>query len=203
MALTLTLTTDGSSDQVLTRYIEWIAAERLGEVVWARPQRRSSIGDPLSSRLVAAVERYPCDLLVVHRDAERDPADKRFAEIEQAAEHVSCPVVPLVPVRMTEAWLLFDEKAIRLAAGNPNGTSNLSLPPISRCSSVTNPKETLWNALKTASERTGRRLKKFRPARASLRVADYIDDFAPLRGVTEFQRFEEDLKQAMALCLGK
>jgi hypothetical protein len=38
--------------------------------------------------------------------------------------------IPVVPVRMTEAWLLADEFAIRSAPGNPNGTQSLDLPDL-------------------------------------------------------------------------
>jgi len=42
----------------------------------------------------------------------------RVREIREAVTH---PHVALVPVRMTEAWFLHDEEAIRRASGNPNG----------------------------------------------------------------------------------
>ena len=32
---------------------------------------------------------------------------------------------------MTEAWLLFDESAIRVVAGNPNGKNPLNIPDLS------------------------------------------------------------------------
>src|SRR5690606_18674132 len=83
---------------------------------------------PLVERLTSSVRLYPCDVLVVHRDAERDPVDLRLAEIERArsSARIEGSLVPVVPVRMTEAWLLFDESAIRRAADNPNGTVDLA-----------------------------------------------------------------------------
>ncbi len=56
--------------------------------------------------------------------------ESRLAEIKAALESMEgIPVtVPIVPVTMTEAWLLFDERAIRRAADNPAGENSLQLP---------------------------------------------------------------------------
>jgi hypothetical protein len=52
---------------------------------------------------------------------------------------------------MTEAWLLIDERPIRLAAGNPNGTQNLDLPDIRTLEDIPNPKHVLRGALLAAT----------------------------------------------------
>jgi hypothetical protein len=92
---------------------------------------------------------------------------------------------------MTEAWLLFDDAAIRRAAGNPNGTMPLGLPPLKSVESLPDPKSILHEALRVASNRSGRRRKQLHPD--IRRLADLIDDFAPLRGVPSFRAFEESL----------
>ena len=64
----------------------------------------------------------------MHRDAEREFARTRLAEIEAAIksateaalELIAVKCVRIVPVRMTEAWFLFDEAAIRRAANRPH-----------------------------------------------------------------------------------
>jgi hypothetical protein len=143
----------------------------------------------------AALDLYPCDLLVVHRDAEREPAENRLREIAEATRDLNIPVVCAVPVRMTEAWLVFDEAAIRRTAGCPNGTMPLGLPRLKNAESIPDPKEVLHDALKVASSLSGRRLKELRPD--VRRLADLIDDFAPLRGVPSFRAFEESLRDAL------
>ncbi len=70
----------------------------------------------------------------VHRDAEKEPHQVRVAQILEAVDEASIssvvpPAVCVVPVRMLEAWLLFDEPALRRAAGNPHGQQPLKLPP--------------------------------------------------------------------------
>ncbi|MEO1077329.1 MAG: hypothetical protein AAFX41_15395, partial [Bacteroidota bacterium] len=81
------------------------------------------------------MEFYPCDVLFVHRDAENasHTAD-RFGEIDAGvrAADLDLPCIPIVPVRMSEAWLLFDEMALREAAGRPRGRMPITMPPLSK-----------------------------------------------------------------------
>ena len=117
-----TLLADGSSDRVLIPLLCWCLRRAGLENIsseWADAGRMPVARD-LAERVAHAVDLYPCDLLFVHRDAEgEDPAVRRD-EIRRAASALKYSLVPVIPVRMTEAWLLFDERAIRLAAGNPN-----------------------------------------------------------------------------------
>jgi hypothetical protein len=147
-----------------------------------------------------ALDLYPCNLLFVHRDAEGLPLEMRRDEILKAFKGVAygaLPVVCVVPVRMTEAWLLFDESAIRMAAGNPDGRVNLALPRLERCEEIPDPKALLHEALRTASELTGRRRKKFRPDVQVHRLADLVDDYSPLRRLPAFRALEGDLQAAV------
>ena len=116
--LTYTLLADGSSDQALMPILTWLlraqGLKRAIQPEWAdlrylpRPPRR------LPARIDRALELYPCDLLFVHRDAEATSPAVRSVEILSAIEtiiqqQVSVPpYVCVVPVRMQEAWLLFD-----------------------------------------------------------------------------------------------
>ena len=107
--------------------------------------------------------------------------------------------VPVVPVRMTEAWLLIEEGAIRKAAGNPNGAVALDLPPLARVEGLPDPKRQLKGFLVAASEKTGRRLDQFRRDLnlRIQRVADFIDDFSPLQQLSAFQAFEQDTRSTL------
>jgi hypothetical protein len=152
----------------------------------------------LAERITMAAELYPCDLLFVHRDAESELREHRVSEIRRALD--GRPAAPaavcVVPVRMQEAWLLFDESALRRAAGCPNGAISLQLPPWARLEP--NPKEILHNLLRKASGLKGRRAKSFRPRVCAHRLADLIDDFSPLRNLRAFRALEEDLKAGLS-----
>jgi hypothetical protein len=149
------------------------------------------------------VELYPCDVLFVHRDAEKERIEVRDTEIRVAVENASAsgcklPAVAIVPVRMTEAWLLFNETAIRQAAGNPNGKAALNLPTIKKIEGRPDPKKELQKALQVASELKGRRLKKFNSTQAFWRVVDFLDDFSPLRELHAYSVFEDAVRRISA-----
>ena len=55
----------------------------------------------------------------------------------------------------------------------------------------------LHGALRAASGLSGRRIHTFNARQAALRMADLIDDFAPLRALPAFQRLEADLGQVL------
>jgi len=200
LPLSCTLAGDGSTDRALRPVLEWF----LGQLPFL--QRRgftvqvAAPGVNLHERLSRAVQEYPCDVLFVHRDAEREPREKRVEEIRRAVITAGVPAcVPVVPVRMTEAWLLIEEGAIRRAAGNPNGEVSLPLPRLASLETVPDPKKLLRSCLIQASEKTGRRLQQFErdlPDRVQ-RVAELISDFSPLRQLPAFRDFESEAREAL------
>lgn len=201
--LRFTLLGDGSSDEALMRHVEWLVRENVAPDVaidsqWADLRAAKPRPEGLSARIERAIDLYPCDVLFVHRDAEKEEPEKRVQEIVQACTRlVACAatLVPVIPVRMSESWLLCDETAIRKAAGNPNGEQQLNLPKLRDIEGLPDPKNILHTVLRCASGLTGRRLKAFSP-RARL-VANYITDFSLLRRLPAFQRLETDLRNVL------
>lgn len=201
-----TLLADGTSDRSLMPILDWALTSRGVETIipqWADPGRLRAGTNSLRERLRVAIDLYPCDILFVHRDAEKQEPRARLAEIDLAIGSLAASsrpprgAVPVVPVRMTEAWILFDERAIRRAAGNPNGRASLSLPSVRLLEDLPDPKRILHQLLSEASEFSGRRLRSFRPEAAALQVAAFIDDFTPLRQLPAFRRFEVALAVAI------
>ena len=149
------------------------------------------------------MDLFPCDLLFIHRDAEAEPHDVRRAQIgaavAEAFDNQSKPAwVGVIPVRMREAWLLFDETAIRRAAGNPSGQMALDLPSLHRCEDLPNPKAQLDDILRKASGLGARRQSRLRVSPMTRRVADYIADFSPLRALRAFKALESELQEAIS-----
>ena len=188
----------------LHKILDWLLAD-LGAVdfsgEWADP---SVLRDPtrnLDVRIPQVLEFFGGDLLFVHRDAEAAGLEVRLDEILAAVRRslVDVPVVCVVPVRMTEAWLLTDEAAIRRAAGNPDGAVPLSLPPIRQLESVVNPKKVLMEALVRASEHTGRRRGVLRQQSARLihRVAALQASFEALKSLHAFASLEQRVRRVL------
>lgn len=152
----------------------------------------------MRNRIKVALDLYPCDLLFVHREAEGEEREARETEIHRAVAKAGSrlkipPVVCVVPVRMMEAWLLFNESAVRRAAGNPNGRMYLDLPRPSTIENMPDPKAKMFDLLREASGLQGRRRKRFVAAGSARRIADFLDDFTPLRGVPAFDALEGDV----------
>lgn len=121
---------DGPSDRCLLFPIRWaleLAGWRGPAPEWADLRPFDLPDMALRSRLRALLEHYPTDVLFVHRDAEAEPHAKRVKEIREALTRLDPPLshVCVVPVRMTEAWLLHDEVAIP----TPPPTTSSATPP--------------------------------------------------------------------------
>ncbi|MEO6423578.1 MAG: hypothetical protein ABIR84_13140 [Candidatus Nitrotoga sp.] len=203
MDLTYTLITDGSSDRVLIPVINW-ALDQIDGVRYnsqhAEVTLRPSVG--LFLRAESAIKYYECDILFVHRDAESLLMKSRIEEIKNQLVKLDKPYIPVVPIRMTEAWLLVDEQAIRSAASNPNGKVKLNLPEVNNLEGLSDPKNVLFESLKLASELPPGRLRKFRPETCRHRVAELISDFSQLRNLSAFVQFENSLSESIQALAG-
>lgn len=198
--MTYTLAADGPSDRVLLPMITWSIKQCDAQPVveqWAdfgRIPRQPNTEE----RLKTAFDLYPCDVLFVHRDAEGQAPDLRRGEIADALRGSSIRHVPVIPVRMTEAWLLADETAIRSAAGNPNGTEDLNLPDVRRLEALPDPKAVLHDALTAASGLNARRRSRFSVGRRVQLIPNYIDDYSPLQVLSAFRLLQEDIRELIA-----
>ena len=200
--LRFTLVADGSSDRALLPILVWMLREHFGIIPiqsdFADLRRLQNPPKELFERIAKSIELYPCDLLFVHRDAEREPIEKRKREIRESLEQCAIetpPVVCVIPVRMQEAWLLVDESALRKAAGNPHGHQPLNVPDPKKLEDLPDPKQTLHDLLGEASGLSGRRLRRFKRdvERHVHRVAEQIDDFSLLRKLMAFKQVESQV----------
>jgi hypothetical protein len=191
---TSTLVAEGSSDQALIPLIEFVL-DAYCDIPHVTTFASDFVVGPLQERVAQALTFYPCDMLFVHRDADRELVSKREKEIRAAVQISNAPtVVCLIPIRMTEAWLLVDELAIRRAAGNTSGKVKLGIPPIASLEGQTDPKSVLFAALEKASELGPHRLRRFDRNQARRQVSGFIEDPSVLRNLPSFVHFESQVK---------
>jgi hypothetical protein len=193
--LSLALLADGASDRALVPVLLWALRCVSPSARFFGPEFEVRHGD-LGEAIEGISQKLRPDILFVHRDAERESLETRREEIPM----VRSGVVRVVPVRMTEAWFLVDERAIRKAAGNPNGRVDIDLPAVSQLESLPNPKDLLRELLLLASEHASpRRRQRFMRdiGHCVHLVAQYTEDFAPLRQLRAYRAFEEDLRRAV------
>jgi hypothetical protein len=196
-SLKITLAADGMSDKILLSLIEWITSS-YDNVAFNRIAFICSPGQKLQFRIPQALEKEPCDILIVHRDAENESYDLREDEISSVftSKMLSQTFVCLIPIKMTESWFLHSPAAIRMAAGKQASKVQLNLPSIKNIE-FCDAKKTLEDALKTAGELSGRRLRNFDFHECRHSVARYIDDFSALRELQSFTEFEKNLRKAI------
>ena len=161
------LVCEGSSDAPLANHIRRLlvdcgCSDPRGDVFY----RGSRIADKVREAVKQSSE---LDLLFVHRDADNAGAEARLRQIEAGVREAVGDALPsglrhvaVVPVKMTEAWLLLDEAAIRQVVRKPNGNLPLGLPPSAKVETTPDPKEMLRNALLAAVATRGRRRRKFK-----------------------------------------
>ncbi len=150
-------------------------------------KRRGGVGEFLAAYRTGAM------LIFVHRDAEALTLDERLGEFDAVDRG---DVIPVVPVRMSESWLLLDGTAIANAAGSPS--SHVPVPGIAQIENIADPKERLDELLfRAAGAPAGRRGRIFRRSIAQRRVsvAEYVSDYSPLENLPAFRRFQKALAE--------
>lgn len=203
-----TLIGDGSSDKALMPVINWLINDLFPELPVSgtfaefRHMRNPPAKNDIKGQVEYASYYYPFDILIYHRDAEdrsEDIIGIRKEEIlgELDDETLLEKTVCVVPVVMTEAWLLIDRTAIKKAAGNRNFAGELALPAVQTLELKSNPKSILQDLLRTARDTNKRDLAKFNVNQAVHLVAEYTTDFSALRQLRSFNEFEKDLKQSI------
>ncbi len=209
--LRYTLVTDGPSDVAFLPILTWLLRDEGVETPidpqWADLRKLPQKSSPkkLKDKITKACYLYPCDVLFIHRDAERETINKRAHEIYDAVREIKDFAVPpclcVIPVKMMEAWLLIEEQAIRRAAGNPNGQTRLQMPSINSLESLTDPKNKLYELLKKASGRSekSRRLAQFNTRQAAATVPHSIENFSTLDNLPAFQKLRKDVSLILKL----
>jgi len=195
---------EGTSDEGLALHVERIAAECGVDVAITVPRLEFVPGyiDRTVAGKLQGILRMggTYDVVVIHRDGDRDGRDARLEEISAAVEQVTPDVkhVCVIPIRMTEAWLVLDEPAIREVAGNPNGREPLQIPKPAAAERISDPKAMLKELLETASGLTGRRLRDFKtkfPVHRRLLLERLRPD-GPVRQLSAWRHFDEDVRSA-------
>jgi Domain of unknown function (DUF4276) len=195
---TATLVAEGSSDQALVPLVEFVLDTHC-PIPHITTFARNLPSGPLRERVAMALSLHPCDLLFVHRDADRAPVSDREEEIRAAVANIAASThVCVIPVRMTEAWLLADEEAIRRAAGNAAGKTNLGVPSPAKLEAQADPKGLLFAALEKATELGVHRLRRFDRNQARRQVSGFMSDPSILRELPSFRHFEAQVEAFFA-----
>ena len=135
------------------------------------------------------------DFLVIHRDADSVGRDHRMNEIKSAIASVSpsFDFVAMIPVRMTEAWLLVDQAAIIHAMERPTYNKKIIFPPIKKIEKLAYPKNLLLQIVQEIADLPKRRKNELNFPRIRKNIGEHISNYTILKILPAFALFEADL----------
>ncbi len=200
---------EGSSDAPLADLVTTLFETRGVTVQLTKPDfalLNERVARDVASRVEAGhrlMEGRAVELLVVHRDVDNTTSSYRLKELQEAlqAVGVEVPLVPILPVRMTEAWLLLDEGAIRTVAGNPRGRRDLALTRVHELERLADPKARLREALLAAADVRGRRRTRLdqRFERNRRQLLERLDPAGPINQLPSWAALLGDVDQVVRL----
>lgn len=194
---------EGNSDAPLADIVESLFRERGIPVRITAPDFRllsPRVPKDVCSRMRAGVKLIGAevDFIICHRDADNQGVERRRSEMTDAlaAAGFRSLLVPIIPVRMTEAWLLLDAHAIRTVAGVPNGTTDLGLPKRNEVEGIADPKKLLQEVILQAANVTGRRRERLAQRFASNRrqLLERLDRLGPVTELPSWQQLVADVE---------
>ncbi len=162
-----------------------------------------------SERLLEASRRaYGYHLLVIHADADYPEPDRALREriqpgleaIGEAAKsdtRLNDRCVALIPVQMTEAWMLADPQALIQVIGATRTAEEMGIPTRAvQVESLPNPKQTLQQSIQQAISDRPRRRRRIQLSEIHEPLARQIS-LERLQGVPAYQTFIRDLTVAL------
>lgn len=205
--LVLTFYAEGSSDYRFLPIIVQRTADRILRYAAVAPvevlQPIVITPDPTAATheqriLSVAQQAAGSHALVLHYDADSPVADSayqnRFSSdcrsIQECAQDVCRDLVPVIPVRMTEAWILADVEAFKGVVGTELSAQELGFPrQPHQVEAILDPKSTLKSALSRVFSRRRRAKKASAPQyyetlsrRISLDNLERVPAFAQFMG---------------------
>ncbi len=162
--LTIAYTGEGSTDErflanIILRTFEDVLIEAKSEIEIHDPVYIYKKGSNVIDKTIDAAERAEgFHVLCIHVDAD-DENDKKafedrinsgFKAVEESNKALCKNLIALVPVYMTEAWMLADIDVFKDEIGTDKSNSELRLPRINQIEKISDPKETINNAIKIA-----------------------------------------------------
>jgi len=191
---------EGPSDTGLIAHLETLLVHFGAQEATGMPDTRKGTIRARLRQLLTEGTGAGINMVFIHRDSDGPDREGREREIRRGVEESGFPhpFIPVIPVQETEAWLLLDEQAIRDVVAS-KGKQPLRLPKPNAIEGTRKPKEILQKALLTASETSGRRLKKEKNSFNHHRrvLLQRLDPLGAVRDLPSWQRLERDIQRAL------
>ncbi|MDZ4763639.1 MAG: DUF4276 family protein [Chloroflexota bacterium] len=155
--------------------------------------------------LEVAKAGYGYSLIIFHQDADASDTQKclserfqpRYETVKNTDEQINKTFVPIIPVRMTEAWMLVDFEAFKRVTGTDKNADDLEFPNRPhQVEALQEPKFIFEQAVRKSRNSSRRRRRMIDPSEIYVPLAAQID-LERLRLVPSFHEFETGLKDIL------
>lgn len=210
--LTIGYITEGTTDvrfldNIIERTFSEAAMECKGVIEVYTPQHIPSQGKTFKEKVFQAAmtaNQQGVMVLCVHTDADDSSDEKARTErilpsfeavLETEEENICRNLMAIVPIQMTEAWLLADEAVLLDAMMSSEPLRELGIENAPE--SYNDPKTKIKEAIRSAHQNKSKR------HRQQVSISDLYGpvgqqcDLEKLRGLSSFQKFEEEVRQAL------
>lgn len=217
--LVTALYAEGSTDQrflplIIQRTAVQILSQRghtIVDVLEPMPVEPAKKDDRAQSILAVARQVHGYHLLFVHADADAssttpalrqriEPGVALIQAAQQRGETVCTDLVPIVPVQMTEAWMLVDRDALLSVIGTPPEHHNLDIPfRPQHVEQIADPKQQLARIFAEALASRTRRVRRRHKIAELYEPLGRTVDLTVLAQTPSYQQFVAALTQALIL----
>lgn len=203
------LITEGATDirfleSIVRRTFEHIAFECTQDIdIFVHTLKTSKIGlsfvDYTKKAANDGIVSLGIMTLAVHTDADRDTYAERMSNKIIPAQNVLneqnddyCKLLtPIIPVRMIEAWMLADKELLKREIGTDKSDAELGInrPP----ETIADPKYSIENAIRIATEHLPRRRQKLSISDLYAIIGDTVD-IAKLERLDSYCRLQDAVR---------
>jgi hypothetical protein len=125
------------------------------------PIEVEKMGNRVQEIRQAAAKAYGYNILIIHADADYEIDEKAFKErinpgfesvqLDKTEEEFCKDLLAIVPVQMTEAWMLADKEALKEELGTQKNNRELGLSfPLKQVEKIANPKSKIQEIIRIA-----------------------------------------------------
>jgi hypothetical protein len=204
--------TEGTTDlrflgNIIQKTFENIALDCQTEIEVYQPESLKKEGATFVEQVTRLVSKYHYfHIICIHADSDSNSIANRmrcnfnpaFREVELLPAPACKNLVAIIPVHMTEAWMLADIDLLKIKMGSTLTNEELGLPAHSNLiESLRNPKRVISEALRIGQETHPRRRKKLNISNLYSPISQELT-LARLNQLPSFRTFVENARIAMA-----
>ncbi|MEN0003294.1 MAG: DUF4276 family protein [Bacteroidota bacterium] len=194
-------------NSIIRRTYEELAFDCVGDVEILSVQNIKIDSDTFPEYVFNAAKKAYQELgvmiLCVHTDADAKSDNDIFDQkinpaidkvLNEGGEEVCRIIVPIVPITMTESWMLADEDLLKDEIGTNQSLAVLGIT--NKPEHISNPKEKLKEVIRAAFAKHKGRRKQLNIAELYLPIGQKAK-LEKLRALTSFKKFEESAREAL------